>query len=181
MFEKIRETIANSLMSLIDANLEDLPENADLLARSAAIKYTTGDLRGAIEAATSVIGHDPTNAEAFHLRCRAKYDLGQTVSALHDALRDIEIRNQHGPSFYILGNIYLRLENYFEACKAYTNAMRFGGDSSCSFAGRGYAYYGMERLDDALADLEMAKSMGYNADELRSYITDLKTRLESDG
>lgn len=49
------------------------------------------------------------------------------------------------------------------------------------FAGRGYASYGMEQFDDALADLELAKSMGYNNETIQPYIADPKTRIKNDG
>ena len=180
MLNKLRDTISNMLISLIDANLEDLPENADQFLRLAKMKHRTGDLTGAVEAATTAIRNDSNNGEAFYWRCRAQYDLGETTQALHDALRDSKLRCDNSPTFYMLGNIFLRIENYAEARNAYSRAIELGDTTAAVYAGRGYAKYGMNSLGAALDDLETAKSMGFNSNQLIPYIEDLKLRLGID-
>lgn len=179
MFNKLKATISKAMISFIDASLEDLPENADQFLRLAIMKHQTGDLSGAVEAATTAIRNEPGNGAAFHWRSRAQYDLGETTRALHDALRDSKLRCDHAPTWYLLGNIFLRIENYVEARDAYARAIDLGDRSAIVYAGRGYAYYGLNTLNKALDDLETAKVLGFDSDDLTPYIENLKLRLGS--
>ena len=181
MLNQIREKLANSLISMMDYLLEDLPENSDKFLFLAKQKYQCGDYDGAVEASTTVIKNEPNNGEAFYWRCRAKYDRNDTVSALHDAIRGTELRPQHEASFYMLGNIYLRLENYPNALEAYSNAIELGDETAQMFVGRGYSKFGLKRYQSALADLETGKKMGFDEATLSEYIEEIKSRLENDG
>jgi tetratricopeptide (TPR) repeat protein len=182
MFDSIRHRIVTRLAALLDhLLLEDSPEDADRYLRLAKLKFRQKDYRGAIANLNVTLKHEPRNWDALYWRCRAKYEDGQTVSALHDALRATEVRSDDPLSYYMLGNIHLILDNFSEAEEAYSVVLEIGGCEGQAYAGRGYARHNLQRYAESLDDLNAAKAAGFDRALVDEYIDNAKRRLEMGG
>ncbi len=181
MLKEIRDRIVAGLCSVLDHVIEDDPTFAGDHLRLAKIKYRTGDFRGAIADLEMTLKHEPRNADALYWKSRARYEVGDTVPALHDAMKARDLRPDDAQFSYMLGNVHMKLANYDAAEEAYSVAIQLDAADGSAFAGRGYSRYAKEQFKESLSDLLAAQNLGFDGADITEYIRDIESKGHTAG
>ncbi|HMN91141.1 MAG TPA: tetratricopeptide repeat protein, partial [Saprospiraceae bacterium] len=90
---------------------------------------------------------------------------GDIVGALEDMNCAIEQERHTASYYYVRGNIYILLENYFAALADYDAAIQLDAAFAEAYFNRGIAYLMLNNRASACYDMENAIRLGYKDGE----------------
>ena len=131
--------------------------------RAAEIVKTAGklidnkDYDAAIRELGSALALNPRSADAYQQRGIAYDKKGESVKALTDLTKAIELDPKENYNYFLRGSLYhYSIKNDELAIKDLTEAIRLNPDSGPNFFTRGQALIAVKRYDAAIADYTSA-------------------------
>ena len=86
--------------------------------------FKSKDYKTAVECYTQAISYDPFNHILFSNRSAALLSWKQYSRAIKDAQRCIDLSPKWAKGYYRLGNAYLKLKDYTQACDALRSGLK---------------------------------------------------------
>ena len=172
----------NRLMGRLDAALSDFNEAIRLNPNSAFAFSGRGmvwamldQLDAALRDYNEAIRLDPNNADAFGSRGDVHSWMEQWALALIDYTEAIRL-NPNAFTFYRRGEVNSHLELWDAALSDYTESIRLGDSRSdaWAFAGRGFVYWNLGQINQAIQDFERALALNPDIEWAREALENLR-------
>ncbi len=123
---------------------------------------TGSDFEVAVEKFNQAIEIYDGNADAYLGRANALMKFGKLDEAEQDVQKALGMTGEQADMYYLAGNIYFKMEDYFKATDYYSKALDFNElsevpiDSMHCYYNRGNAYYEAGMYRSAISDFSKA-------------------------
>jgi tetratricopeptide (TPR) repeat protein len=126
----------------------------------------TVDYDAEIKKLDDIIKKDSNNTNAIYNRGWMYASKGETLKAIEDYSRAIEIDKEFGDAYYNRGILYARIDRNEQAVRDFTKAIEFDSRSFDAYCNRGNVYHKMGKADSAIRDYTEALKIRPNDGEL---------------
>ena len=144
----------------LDPNVADFYYYRGLAIAHNPGTWVDSDFRAASADFSKAIALDPTLGDAFRERAYLTYYRGikdpDTQSYWYDLMDAIRLNPDDAEAHYLNGVVHIWLEEWPAIVDDLTTANRLGINRSGLFENRGYAYFKMDKRQEALADYQKA-------------------------
>lgn len=163
--------------ALVDAALEDDPDNTTMRALQAVIYRDLGNFTAAVETANAVLEADPDRHQMLLLRGDIFYQQGDDTQAVEDLTRFLEHEPENLRALSIRAMAYQRLDRIDEAIADYVRIAEIDGEQYEALVSSARLRAQSGDLEGALADFDKALEIaGRASDLLTARSTVLKAR-----
>ncbi len=156
----------NKAQQLVNQAIKLNPELHAAYFHRAMLSKTLGDAPAALRDYDYLMAQSDAYATEILLnRAIARQLSGDVVGALEDMNRAIEQERYTASYYYVRGNIYILLENYFAALADYDAAIQLDTAFAEAYFNRGIAYLMLNNRASACYNIENAIQLGYKDGE----------------
>ncbi len=124
---------------------------------------TKGDMRTAVVQLRNAVRTDPQNAEAHFLLARVQLELGDAIAAQKEAKSALDHGYDRQQALPLLISTYLAAGQYQQVLEDFKVEKRDPAADSLILIARGYAYNGLQRLDEAQKAFNDAEALAPNS------------------
>ena len=180
MHLKISHILSASLIILsVSANIR--AQEADKFYRESLTYISQGAYQQALHSVGKAIAMDSTKDAYFLLRAQIQYELGNYDGTIKDCYTTLRL-SPDKPEVYILrGQVCMVTKSYGPAILFYGKAMKYATGDDLRFeayVNRGKAFLAIQRLEEALADFNLAFAIDNSALDALIPLADCYLRME---
>ena len=125
--------------------------------------FAKGDMRTAVVQLRNAVRTDPKNAEAHYLLAKIQYELGDAVAAQKEAKNAVALGFDKQQVLPMLASTYLLQGKYAELLEDFQVENQNALVDSIILDARGFAYTGLQQLDEAAKAFNDAETLAPNS------------------